>query len=134
MPRVILVEDNADDEFFFLRTWDKAGLRGNVQALRDGNELVTGLEALRSGSAEIPCLVFLDSVIQPLSTEEICGAIESLGTNIPIILLSGAEDSPLERRLEKGRLVRVLRKPITVATLRESVLQHCPNLDSGLTP
>jgi len=111
-----------------MRAWSKAGLSGALDVMRDGEELVKGLDAVSLGAAQRPCLVVLDSVVKPLSTTEICAAIDKLPKHIPIVLLSGAQDSPLQRSLCRSRLVRSLSKPINADTLKEVVRENCPEL------
>lgn len=125
-PYIILVEDDPTDEFFFKRVWEKSGTRARLQIVRDGSELVEAFDALTKPANGVPCLVVLDSVVHPLSTEEVSAAVRRLPREIPLLILSGADDSPLEASLSDTRLVGVLRKPITVEILQDALSKYCP--------
>jgi CheY-like chemotaxis protein len=128
-PYIILVEDDSTDEFFFKRVWEKSRTPARLQIVRDGTELVDAFDALTGPSSTAPCLIILDSVVHPLTTEEISAAVRRLPGEIPLLILSGADDSPLEASLSDTRLVGVLRKPITVELLRNALGKYCPALE-----
>ena len=55
--KILLVEDSADDVFFFKRSLARAGVSGKLEVAGDGNQAV---DYLNRNAEDAPDIIFLD--------------------------------------------------------------------------
>lgn len=96
---LLIVEDNAQDEFFILRALDRMDQEIPRVVARDGEE------ALRRLVAPLPCAVFLDIMLPRVNGWAVLRQIRasSLTRHLPVIMFSSsAEPKDLEASYEFG--------------------------------
>ena len=95
-----------------------------MEAMTDAGYTVVGaangVEALDAMRAGTPCLVFLDLMMPVMDGWEVVAHMERdpALAQVPVCVVSAAEKDP-------PRNVRVLRKPVSLASLLETVERHC---------
>jgi PAS domain S-box-containing protein len=116
VARTILV---VDDEEIVRRTaravLERKGYR--VLAAENGQEAVN---LFRERSAEIS-LILLDLTMPVMGGEEAARALQAIRQDVPILVLSGYNESEVARRFAGSRVAGVVRKPYTAASLVERI-------------
>lgn len=136
-PRILIIEDNSDDETLLLRQLKKAELDDKVKVIRDGDR---ALKFLRDPRLECEKLaaIFLDLKLPKIGGRKILEALRSDDRlrEIPVVVMS-SQATPEE--LEECRQLGIscyVEKPLTFASFakafadtfhakREGVLQNC---------
>jgi CheY-like chemotaxis protein len=95
LKKILLVEDNPDDEILTLRALGKSGFELQTTVMRDGKEALDYLLQISesSDSRQWPDLVFLDLKLPFISGLEILERIKShpKGKLIPIVVLTSSK-------------------------------------------
>jgi len=92
--RVVLIEDNCDDEFLALRTLRRLGY-DDVAVARDGKEAVAMLVGTEDSlPPSLPVFVLLDLRLPKLDGLDVLRAIRANETtrDLPVYVLSSSED------------------------------------------
>lgn len=84
--KILVVDDNEDDLYFFKRAIKDSELKCNLSTASDGHE---GLEVLKKERFDF---VFLDYYLPGMDGIEILKEIRGLGIQTPIIMLTGQQD------------------------------------------
>jgi two-component system, response regulator len=121
--RILLVEDNPDDEALTLRALKKSNILNEVTVARDGAEAVACLfEGDRDGTAR-PALILLDLKLPKVDGFEVLRRIRADERTrlIPVVILtsSGQEEDVLEGYV--GGANAYVRKPVAFAGFAEAV-------------
>lgn len=98
-PKILLVEDNADEEALAMAAFARAGLdTARFFVVRDGQEAVDylfgeGKHAQRN-SSDLPQVVFLDINLPKLSGLEVLKRIrqDSRTLTLPVVMLTSSEE------------------------------------------
>ncbi|MBW8781390.1 MAG: response regulator [Verrucomicrobia bacterium] len=108
-PRILLVEDDENDVFFFKRAFESAGIPINLEVATDGRRALAILrgEAVyaRRDIHPMPSLVLLDLKIPYMPGLEVLRQIRAskeMAKVIVIILTSSAMESDLKAAYELG--------------------------------
>ena len=118
-PRLLLVEDSADDAELTLHALAKSGLASDAKWVRDGAE---AMEWLAAEGAQSVKLILLDLKMPRMDGYDVLRALRILpgADDIAVLVMVSAPDAPeIERCLAlgaKGYLV----KPLTAEALREA--------------
>ncbi|MBT0665085.1 response regulator [Geobacter pelophilus] len=121
--KVLLVEDNSDDEFLALRTLKKMGF-SNVLVARDGREAISMLmgEEPAGSSAQIepPEFLLLDLRLPKLDGLEVLRKLRSNGStkDVPVYVLTSSEDPHDKEVCKQLGVVAFLPKPLTVDSFK----------------
>jgi CheY-like chemotaxis protein len=117
--RVILIEDNCDDEFLAIRALGKLGIN-DVTVARDGREAVTLLlgEAGKNPPL-LPEFVLLDLRLPKLDGLDVLRMLRDneATTNLPIFVLTSSEDPSDKEACHKHGVLAMLSKPLDVEEL-----------------
>lgn len=119
----LLVEDSADDAFFFKQTIEKAGLSNAVHWVETGAEAVAYLAGegrYRNRSAfPFPSVVFLDLALTDTNGLDVLAAIRPLysSNELLIIILSGTDDPSAVRTASRRKADAFMAKPIRAKDL-----------------
>jgi two-component system response regulator len=89
--RVILVEDNPDDEMLTLRAFKKVNIANPIEVARDGQEAV---DVILDNDGEVPALVILDLKLPKLSGLEVLERIRAHEKTrlVPVVILTTSDE------------------------------------------
>src|ERR1700761_2257203 len=121
-PRILIIEDNPDDEALLMRQLSKAELAEHVKAIRDGKSALEYIADKRN-LAETLAAIFLDLKLPRLNGLKLLEAIraDDRTTNIPVIVMTSS-NSPQE--LEACRILGVscfVSKPLTLSSFAKAI-------------
>ncbi|HYD18550.1 MAG TPA: response regulator [Patescibacteria group bacterium] len=127
--RVLLVEDDLDDQIFSQRELENSGYVGEVRCFPDGEELVRfmrgqGLDAQAMTNAA-PTIIIVDINMPRMDGFTVLEKLKSnpLLEEIPVVVLSGDLSYESIRRALDLRADGVLRKPLNIQKVAE-YLKH----------
>lgn len=119
--RILIVEDNPDDEILLLRQLQKAKLDSQVKIIADGR---TALEFLRdeSGKSEDLVAVFLDLQLPRVSGLQLLEAIRSQERtkHLPVVLMTSS-NAPRETNRGRELGAAFVTKPVTFSSFTKAV-------------
>jgi CheY-like chemotaxis protein len=94
--RVLLVEDNPDDELLTLRALKKATVNLDVQIARDGAEALhaLGLNGASGTNPQLPALVLLDIKLPKVSGIDVLREIRRAPhtEGLPVVMLTSSDE------------------------------------------
>lgn len=124
---ILLVEDNADDEFITRWILRKAGIH-NISVARDGREALERLYGADGRSGTIPDLVMLDLRLPKIEGTAVLKQIreDARTRNLPVLILTSSEDLRDKELCRQLGVIAFVSKPLKMEQL--STL-----LDSGVT-
>ena len=113
--RVLLVEDNGDDEFLAIWALKQAGIE-QIAVARDGRE---ALERL-SGAEPFPGLLVLDLSLPKIDGREVLRRVrEDVRTmNLPILILTSSEDRGDKDVCRRHGIIDYVSKPLTAGVVK----------------
>ena len=125
--QVWLVEDSADDVFFFKRALDKCDVPAVLRIAEDGAKAI---HLLSEPGGVIPQLMFLDLKMPNVNGFEV---LEWLGqqpfrSSVRVVVLTSSEEPrEVQIALSLGA-AEFLTKPVSPARLREQILRVTPSV------
>ena len=128
-PRVLLVEDNPDDEMLTIRAFQKSNFRNEVDVARDGAEALdylfaTGAHVDRNPD-DLPHLILLDLKLPKIDGLEVLERIRANDRTryLPVVILtSSKEQDDLIRSYANGAN-SYIRKPVDFNQFFQAVQQ-----------
>ena len=120
--KILLVEDNPDDEALTIRALKRAGIANEIDVARDGDE---ALDYLLDHDRPLPQLVLLDLKLPKVGGLEVLRHVreDERGKLVPIVILtSSTEEADLVSGYSNGASSYV-RKPVDFDQFSESVRQ-----------
>lgn len=128
-PKVLLVEDNPDDELLTIRAFQKSNFRNEVVVARDGAEALdylfaTGTHADRNPD-DLPHLILLDLKLPKVDGLEVLERIRADERTrfIPVVILtSSKEQDDLIRSYANGAN-SYIRKPVDFNQFFQAIQQ-----------
>ena len=113
--RVLLVEDNSDDEFLVIWALKQAGIEQTAVA-RDGSEALDML----SGGASLPKLIILDLRLPKIDGREVLRRIkaDARTMHIPVLVLTSSEDIGDKEFCSQQGIIDFVSKPLTAGVLK----------------
>jgi CheY-like chemotaxis protein len=116
---ILLVEDDENDVFFFMRAAAEANIRNQISVARDGQEAIDYLSGHQKFAERttypLPCLLVLDLKMPRRTGLEVLEWLrtESAFSTIPVIVFSSsAQGSDIERAYKLGANAFVV-KPVS---------------------
>ncbi len=96
MPKVLIVDDSADDRFLFSRALRKSGLNGSVVEVEDGERAIAYLQC-----EPPPAFVLLDLKMPKISGFEVLEWLQAkhMLESFPVVVFTS---SPIEKDREKA--------------------------------
>jgi len=120
--RVLLVEDNADDEFLAVWVLNRVGIV-EVTVARDGREALDYLYGGAGVPGAVPDLVILDLRLPKLDGREVLRRIrEDMRTaSLPVIILTSSEDVGDKETCRRLGITEFFSKPMKAAALHKAL-------------
>jgi two-component system response regulator len=125
--KILLVEDNEQDELLTVRALKINGISNPVQVVRDGAEALDYLfgkgDYAGREPGELPQLVLLDLKLPKIDGHEVLRQIRAHPTtcSVPVVVLTtSSEERDIERAYESGANSYV-RKPVDFTEFSEAV-------------
>ena len=114
--RVLLAEDNADDEFLAIWALKHAGIE-QIAVVRDGSEVFARL----SGPEPFPDLLVLDLCLPKIDGREVLRRVreDSRTRRLPIIILTSSEDGGDKEVCRRLGVIDFVSKPLTADMVKE---------------
>jgi len=111
--RVLLVEDNSDDEFLAVWALKQAGIE-QITVARDGREALDRLSAEPFG------LLILDLSLPKIDGREVLRRVreDARIMNLPILILSSSDDSGDKDVCRRHGIIDYVFKPLTAGVLK----------------
>jgi CheY-like chemotaxis protein len=116
---VLLVEDDLDDTYFFMRALKAAFPALALAAVESAEAATRYLSATREGSLSVPSAIFVDLKLPGRSGDELLQwiATEPHLAATKVIVLSASVPEPKRRQTHSGRHLVYLPKPLTSAAV-----------------
>ncbi len=117
--RVLIVEDNSDDEALLMRQLTKAGLAKNVQVINDGDRALRFLQS----EADDLIAIFLDLHLPGANGLEILEKVrgnDRLKT-LPVIVMTSSNDPADIEECKKLNVTNYVSKPVTFNAFSKAV-------------
>ena len=114
--RVLLAEDNADDEFLAIWALKQAGIE-QIAVVRDGSEALDRL----TGTEPFPDLLILDLRLPKIDGREVLRRVreDSRSRNLPILILSSSEDIGDKEACRRHGIIDFVSKPLTADVVKQ---------------
>ncbi len=125
--KILLVEDNPQDELLTIRALRKARLANRIDVVRDGQQALDYLfnqgEFANSTLQELPVVVLLDIGLPRLSGLEV---LEQLRANertqlLPVVVLTSSDEASDRLRAYRCGVNSFVRKPVNSAEFTETI-------------
>ena len=122
---ILLVEDDEHDIFFMERAMVKANLDPPIHVATNGQDAIDYLRGVGKypdrATYPLPGCIFLDLKLPDGPADDVYEAAKESDPEMPIVVITGYPDSEmLDRILAKGP-VTVLKKPLQVEQLQQTV-------------
>jgi two-component system, response regulator len=131
-PKILIVEDNSDDEVLLMRQLKKAELDEHIHTIRDGRK---ALSFLSDGKNELTA-IFLDLKLPNVGGLQILETLRKKDhcKNIPIIVMTSS-NSPeeLDRCRELG-VASYVQKPLTFSSFAKAFADTFHARQTGQLP
>lgn len=120
--RVLLVEDNADDEFLSRWVLNKAGIE-HIAVASDGREALEMLYGADGAAGTLPDLMILDLQLPKLDGREVLRRVreDAVTEHLPVLVLTSSEDVGDKELCRQLGIVDFVSKPLKVDVLREII-------------
>jgi two-component system, response regulator len=120
--RILIVEDNSDDEILLLRQLKKAGLDSHVRIIADGGRALDYLTNERLNAHELVA-VFLDLQLPTVTGLEILRAIraDERIKHLPVILMTSSNAPQAIEECRSLGISSFVAKPVTFSSFAKAV-------------
>jgi len=128
-PTVLLVEDSEDDAYLFNWRFEQSGATCAVKHVLDGAEAIEFLDRTLSTNPEsLPCIIFLDLKMPVMNGFEVLIWLQQheAFSHIPVVVLSGSDQSSDKERACQLGATDYLVKPLKVGDIQKFLGDACP--------
>ena len=134
LVRVVVIEDNADDQELLLRQLRKSGMDTHVKFIANGQEALDFLINPNSASIGKELIaVFLDLKLPSLNGLELLRRIRATDhlQNLPVIVMTSSNDPKDMEECRRLKVTSYVSKPVSFTTFSKSVADvfHLPKTD-----
>ncbi len=125
--RILLVEDNQQDELLTLRALRRANLANRIDVVRDGQQALDYLFGQGEFSARpddrLPVVVLLDIGLPRLSGLEVLEQLraDARTRTLPIVILTSSDESADRLRAYQSGANSFVRKPVEFVEFAETI-------------
>jgi two-component system response regulator len=131
--RILVIEDNEDDELLLLRILRQSRLASHVEVVRDGKK---ALDYLTHHEAKIEDLVavFLDLNIPSIHGLKLLAMIRANDrlSHLPVIVMTTSPEDLLE--CQRLSVVSYVQKPVSLASFSKAIADILPLPDDSERP
>jgi CheY-like chemotaxis protein len=122
-PLVLLVEDSADDAFFFQRALGRSGCECQFKHVCDGAAAITLLTEAISNEQQRPDVIFLDLKMPVVNGFEVLEWLrqQPLSTRMRVIVLSGSNQRADRDRARDLGAFDYMVKPVSSSAITETL-------------
>lgn len=117
--RILVADDDADLRESVVDLLTDAG--AEVASVPSGAELLA-----RLGEGEPYDLVITDMLMPWLTGLQVASSVREAGLDVPVILITGANDASLDERVDSLERAVLLRKPFDAAQLQAAIAALVP--------
>jgi two-component system response regulator len=128
-PTVLLVEDSEDDAYLFNWRFEQSGATCAIKHVLDGAEAIEFLErTLLTNPESLPFIIFLDLKMPVMNGFEVLIWLQQheAFSHIPVVVLSGSDQSSDKERARQLGATDYLVKPLTVGDIQKFLGDACP--------
>jgi two-component system response regulator len=120
--KILIVEDNPDDEALLMRQLEKADLHTQVKVIPDGGQALAYLMNKEHGGESLVA-IFLDMKLPTLTGVQLLRAIRTMDrlSHLPVILMTSSNDPNEIERCRALGISAFVPKPVTFATFANAV-------------
>ena len=133
--RILIIEDNPDDEALLMRQLQKAQLHQQVKVIGDGKTALEYLTDINSRCEELVA-IFLDLNLPSLSGLQLLEKMRSYDRigHLPVIVMTSSNAPTDLEKCQKLGVSCYVQKPITFTTFSKAVADsfHAPLTKTGL--
>jgi CheY-like chemotaxis protein len=121
IAKILVVDDQPD-----IRALIKDFLKSKHHHVLEATD---GAQAFAVAEQEVPHLIIMDIVMPGLYGSSASRKLQDYWrtAKIPIIIISGSTDAPVQSLIEKNPNIRFLKKPIDLQTLDKTVHELLPH-------
>lgn len=121
LKRILIVEDNVDDETLLRRQLKKAGLEKQIDVFHDGGKALEYLSNSRFQCEELAA-VFLDLCLPTIHGLKILEAIRSSERlkHLPVIIMTSSNSPEELNRCKELGVLSCVGKPLTLASFSKA--------------
>ena len=125
VQRILLVEDNPDDEALAVRALNKGGFSNDLVVARDGVEALDYLFDENKGSEELPAVVLLDINLPRVNGLEVLKRLRKniVTRKLPVVMLSSSKEERDILNSYKYGCNSYLRKPVDFKKFTDLIIQ-----------
>lgn len=126
-PRILLVEDNPQDEMLTLRSLGKVNLANEVEVVRDGQQALDYLfhegEFAEQGGSDLPAVLLLDLGLPRIGGLHVLKRLrqDERTRLLPIVILTSSDEEQDRLQSYLGGANSYVRKPVDFAQFAETV-------------
>ena len=120
--KILIVEDNPDDEALLMRQLEKADLHTQVKVIPDGGQALAYLMNQAHGCENLVA-IFLDMMLPTLTGVQLLRAIRTLDrlSHLPVILMTSSNDPTEIERCRGLGISALVPKPVTFVAFANAV-------------
>ena len=121
--RVLVIEDDADDQVLLMRQLKKADIADQVKFIADGSEAVTFLRRNHAQIASSIMVIFLDLKLPGLGGLQVLRAIKrnSALSHIPVVLMTSPHNLADLEACQSLGVMNYVEKPVTYSAFSKAM-------------
>lgn len=125
--KLLLVEDNAQDEMLTMRALHKVNLANQVQVVRDGQQALDFVfgegEFARDHQVEVPAIVMLDLNLPRIGGLDVLARLrgDPRTATVPVVILTSSDEERDRLRSYEGGCNSFVRKPLDFTEFGQTV-------------
>ena len=125
--KLLLVEDNAQDEMLTMRALHKVNLANQVQIVRDGQQALDFIfgegEFARDNQVEVPAIVMLDLNLPRIGGLDVLARLrrDPRTATVPVVILTSSDEERDRLRSYEGGCNSFVRKPLDFTDFAQTV-------------
>jgi two-component system response regulator len=128
-PTILLVEDSEDDAYLFNWRYEQSGATCAIKHVLDGSAAIEFLDCTLSTNPELlPFIIFLDLKMPVMNGFEVLIWLQhhEAFSHIPVVVLSGSDQSSDKDRAYQLGAADYLVKPVKVGDIQRFLGDACP--------